>query len=233
MHHAHHAHRYVAPFHKHHPTNTTQHPQVIIADEAECAAETTALLASEHSGTFGHAALHTDITDVRSVLELSSFIKQQYGCLDYAVNCAAIEGTRAPIHDSCLEHFDAVCDVNLRGTYLCMREELQLMLQSVAARSPLLRPSPTSSIAIDELELKAASSEFQPAIVNVASTAGMGPCPEFAPYAATKAAIISLTQSAAIEYAGHVRINAVCPATTYTPMYHRFAEQVGVVFAVH
>ncbi len=211
-----------------HPlTHYTHYKKVIIADEAEAAAETTALLASEHSGTFGHAAFHTDITDVRSVLDLFSFVKQQYGCLDYAVNCAAIEGTRAPIHDTSLEHFDAVCDVNLRGTYLCMREELQLMLQSIAARGPLLRPTPlaTTSNSIDELELKAASSEFQPAIVNVASTAGMGPCPEFAPYAATKAAIISLTQSAAIEYAGHIRINAICPATTYTPMYQRFAEQ--------
>lgn len=203
--------------------------QVIAADADECAAETTVLIASEHSATFGHSALQTDITDVRSVLKLSTFIRDQYGSLDYAVNCAAIEGTRAPLHTSCLDHFDAACDVNLRGTFLCLREELQLMLQGAVSKRPkMLRTTPLtahSGVDIDELELKAASMEFQPAIVNVASTAGMGPCPEFAPYAATKAAIISLTQSAAIEYAGHVRINAVCPATTYTPMYRRFAEQ--------
>lgn len=206
--------------------HATCHQQIIAADADECAAETTVLIASEHSATFGHSALQTDITDVRSVLKLSTFIKDQYGCLDYAVNCAAVEGTRAPLHTSCLDHFDVVCDVNLRGTFLCMREELQLMLQGAAAKRPKMLPTTVrNGLDIDELELKAASVEFQPAIVNVASTAGMGPCPEFSPYAATKAAIISLTQSAAIEYAGHVRINAVCPATTYTPMYRRFAEQ--------
>lgn len=204
-----------------------QHAQVIAADADECAAETTVLIASEHSATFGHSALQTDITHVRSVLKLATFIRDQYGSLDYAVNCAAVEGTRAPLHASCLDHFDVVCDVNLRGTFLCMREELQLMLQGAAAKRPKMaaRPLHLRAVDIDELELKASSVEFQPAIVNVASTAGMGPSPEFAPYAATKAAIISLTQSAAVEYAGHVRINAVCPATTYTPMYRRFAEQ--------
>lgn len=49
--------------------------------------------------------------------------------------------------------------------------------------------------------------------------------PEFAPYSATKHALIGLVRSAAREYAGRVRVNAVCPATTDTPMVGRFAAR--------
>jgi NAD(P)-dependent dehydrogenase (short-subunit alcohol dehydrogenase family) len=49
--------------------------------------------------------------------------------------------------------------------------------------------------------------------------------PEFAPYCATKHALIGLVRSAAREYAGRVRVNAVCPATTDTPMVARFAAR--------
>lgn len=49
--------------------------------------------------------------------------------------------------------------------------------------------------------------------------------PEFAPYSASKHALIGLARSAALEYAGRVRVNCVCPATTDTPMVARFAQQ--------
>jgi NAD(P)-dependent dehydrogenase (short-subunit alcohol dehydrogenase family) len=49
--------------------------------------------------------------------------------------------------------------------------------------------------------------------------------PEFAPYCASKHALIGLVRSAALEYAGRLRANAVAPATTDTPMVARFAER--------
>ena len=60
-------------------------------------------------------------------------------------------------------------------------------------------------------------------IVNVASAAGRFGVPGMAPYAASKAAVISLTRSAAAETAATgVRVNCVCPGSVRTPMLRGF-----------
>ena len=56
-------------------------------------------------------------------------------------------------------------------------------------------------------------------IVNVASIAGMGGAARLGPYGATKAAVIQLTQTAALELAtASIRVNVICPGWTETPM---------------
>lgn len=49
--------------------------------------------------------------------------------------------------------------------------------------------------------------------------------PEFAPYSASKHAVLGLARSAAREYAGRLRVNTVNPASTDTPMLARFTER--------
>jgi NAD(P)-dependent dehydrogenase (short-subunit alcohol dehydrogenase family) len=50
--------------------------------------------------------------------------------------------------------------------------------------------------------------------------------PEFAAYSASKHAIIGLTKTAALEYAAKcIRVNALCPSTTQTPMVKRFMDK--------
>ena len=56
-------------------------------------------------------------------------------------------------------------------------------------------------------------------VINIASIAGRGGRPLFAAYAASKAAAISVTQSAALALAPQVTVNAICPGVVDTPMW--------------
>merc|ERR1719397_2139367 len=102
--------------------------------------------------------------------------------------------------------------------WLCMKYEItQMMKQDLTINNP------------DLWKDKPALSRFRGTkgtIVNTSSTAGLGMMPEFTPYCASKWAVIGMTKSAAKEYAKEgIRINAVCPATTDTPMRSRFQKK--------
>ena len=99
--------------------------------------------------------------------------------------------------------------VNVRGAFIAMKHELAMMIQDGHDND-----DGTSSLTLPSR-----------AIINIASTAALAPFPDFAPYAASKAALLALTKTAAMEYAASgVRINAICPATTDTPMVKRFQK---------
>ena len=66
------------------------------------------------------------------------------------------------------------------------------------------------------------------AVVNVASASGVRPTLGEAPYSAAKAGLISLTQSAAMEAAPHVRVNCVSPGFVATPLNQILLDQPGV-----
>lgn len=162
--------------------------KVIVADRnIEGAKGTVALIAKANGES---SAIEVDISNSDSVQTMVNFCIEQYGQLDCAANNAGILGSMAPLtadYDEAI--FNQVINVNVIGTWLCMKYELPHLIKSGGN------------------------------IVNTASIAGLVGFPALSAYSASKHAVVGMTKTAALEYAKQgVRINAVCPGGTRTPM---------------
>ena len=143
----------------------------------------------------GHPASHrVDVSDGAAVRAAFDFIAAEFGRLDGLVNSAGIE-SRTLLRNVSEEGWDRVLDVNLKGTMLCTQ-----------AAAALMRSGGRGG-----------------AIVNVASIAGKRiSYSGDAAYTASKAAVLGFTRHAAFELGiDRIRVNAVCPGPTLTPMISR------------
>lgn len=159
--------------------------RVVIAD-LEPAEETAARIRK-----FGGECLfvRTDVSRSDEVKALVQKTMETYGRLDCAVNNAAIE-TQKDFLDFTEADWDRTIDVNLKGVWLCMMNELPPMLAQGGG-----------------------------AIVNIASVAGLIGFPMHGPYVASKHGVVGLSKAASLEFARRgVRVNTVCPGTIDTPM---------------
>jgi NAD(P)-dependent dehydrogenase (short-subunit alcohol dehydrogenase family) len=140
-------------------------------------------LADELAATGATAtALHVDVADEDSVAALIAGVGERAAALDVLVNAAGIVVVQ-PFDRFTREDWLRLYEVNAYGSYLCLRHAL-----------PLLR-----------------AAGGRASVVNVASGAGKRPSPLIAPYACAKAAVISLTRSAAAALAPEIRVNCVSP----------------------
>ena len=132
-----------------------------------------------------------DVRDADRIGHAIQQAREQLGRLDIAFNNAGFQERRALLAEQPDEVFDTVFAVNVRSLFLAMKAEIALMLPAGGG-----------------------------CIINNASVSGLrNPNPGLALYAASKAAVLSLTRSAALEYAPHgLRINAVSPGRVETSM---------------
>lgn len=136
-----------------------------------------------------------DVTRRADLDALAARIAREHGGLDVLVNAAGILTQNLPVDELPADDFRRAYEVNVIGT-----------LNACQAFGALLR-------------------KRRGAVVNVASQAALVSLPMQAAYTAAKGAVAALTRSLAIDWAEHgVRVNAVAPGFTLTPMTAAFFE---------
>jgi NAD(P)-dependent dehydrogenase (short-subunit alcohol dehydrogenase family) len=146
-------------------------------------------VAGEIEAAGGHAvAAAIDVGDDDSMRSFVSLAVDAFGRLDVAFNNATDGPMPAPLAEIDPDEFDLGIRTNVRGTFLGMKHQIPAMLNSGGG-----------------------------AIVNMASVAGVRAMTNLAAYVAGKAAIIGLTEVAALDYADRgLRVNVVAPGPILT-----------------
>ncbi|HET8708474.1 MAG TPA: SDR family oxidoreductase [Pseudomonadales bacterium] len=133
-----------------------------------------------------------DVSDENAWQAIFDWMRSTHNVPSVLVNCAGVM-MPADVDATDAALFDRIMSINARGTFLGCKYFLQAM----------------------------AATSTEGAVVNVASTAAIKPAPWVAAYAASKAAVVNLTRSVALQGAGMrpvVRCNAVLPGVVMTPM---------------
>jgi NAD(P)-dependent dehydrogenase (short-subunit alcohol dehydrogenase family) len=202
---------------------------------AEYNPETAAGAAREIKGTGQRAlAYPVDVTDVGAVRQMVDDVVAEFGHVDILVNNAGVVQTK-PMMDLTEKDWDHVIDVNQRGSFFCLQAVAAQMITQLPEELKASQ-SPADVISIKEegavrgaVETGAMGSYGK--IVNLSSIAGRRGRPLSTPYAASKAAIINITQSAALALAPYrINVNAVCPGIVPTPMWDQIDKDRAQLF---
>jgi 3-oxoacyl-[acyl-carrier protein] reductase len=141
--------------------------------------------------------IQVDVSDRESVERLVSTVVARHDALDVMINNAGVLSESGRIHNLPVDAWQRCFQVNLMG-----------VVNGMAAAVPEMRRRGGG------------------VIVNTASIAGINPFPYAGPYSATKAAVVSVTKTAALEYARDgIRVNAVCPGTFRTRIHDGLSDE--------
>ncbi len=132
--------------------------------------------------------LIADVSDAASVQRAFDELDGRWGGLDVLINNAGIS-YRRPLLETPLEQWREVLEVNLTGVFLVAQQAARRMLDGEGG-----------------------------VILNMGSTNALVGHPYYGDYNASKAGVLELTRTMALELAPRVRVNSVCPGYVLTPM---------------
>ena len=168
--------------------------KIIVSDVALEGGEETVQLIQQAGGEA--MFIRADVSNPEEVFAMIQGAIETYERLDIAVNNAGISGASTRVADYSFEEWHKVIAVNLTGVFYCMHYEIPPMLAQGGG-----------------------------SIVNISSIAGLRGLAKSSAYSASKHGVLGLTKSAALEYARrNIRINAVCPVFTRTPLFDKMFD---------
>lgn len=139
-------------------------------------------------------AVGVDTTETAEVEAAFATATSHFGKVDVLFNNAGIDGEQQKLHEMDQENWEKVRSVNGDGFFLVLKHGLAALLEAGGG-----------------------------AVVNTSSTAGVVGLDNISPYTFTKAGVVGLTRSAAVEYAKeNIRVNAVAPTVVMTPLVEHF-----------
>lgn len=163
--------------------------KVVINGRGEAALKETASIIKEAGGEV--LIVPGDVSKTEDVQNIFKQTEEKFSRLDVLVNCAAIVGNEVSVVGCTEEVFREVININLIGTWLCMKYGIPLMEKSGGG-----------------------------SIINYTSIAALEAYKSIPAYAASKGGIISMGRVAAIESAEkNIRVNTIAPGHIATPMF--------------
>ena len=170
--------------------------KVVLVDLAASPLEESAAVVERAGGEA--LAVRADVSQEAGVESYVEAARERFGGIDCFFNNAGIEGLVTPLTEYPQDDFDRVLGVNVRGVWLGLKHVGAAMREQ----------------------------DRGGAIVNSSSVAGLGGVPGQVAYSASKHAVVGLTRTAALEFAGdEIRVNAVCPAPVETAMMRSIERQ--------
>lgn len=128
-----------------------------------------------------------EVRDAAQVRGMVAATMQTFGRIDVLINNASV-WLRAPLLEITEEAWDRALEVNLKGPFLCAQAVAPMMLR-----------------------------QERGVILNITDLSAFQVWPGYAHHAASKAGLVALTRSLAVELAPHVRVNAIAPGTVLLP----------------
>ena len=147
-------------------------------------------------------ALAMDVREPAQSAAMIDYVTDRFGRIDVLVNNAGVIRVRTLL-DTTPEDWDFIQNVNARGLFFTLQAGARKMLD----QSPLGEGRPCGKI------------------INMASIAGRGGRAMLGAYSASKATVINVTQTAAIEFAPRLTVNSICPGPVDTEMWKQIDRE--------
>ncbi len=161
-------------------------------------------------------AYYIDLANVTEIQPMVDKVVAEFGQIDILVNNAGVVQSK-PFLEISEADWNYVLDINLKGLFFCIQAVAKQMIKQVP----------------DDVKAAGKADRSYGKIVNLTSISGRRGRSYQAHYAASKAAIISVTQSAALAFTPYnINVNAIAPSVVLTPMWEQNVQDKSRAFGV-